>query len=638
MRVHANWPLDNTPQIGFEIKFISGWHGYFENPGDSGIPFIIDLQSEGQNLKINNIEYPLPHTYNMGPITNYVYHKGVFLPLSFDHDFGDTLNLTVSLEYLVCEESCVPQFIDLNFKLKKGQISPKWQALNEAYLFANSSVEGKFKISEGWVTLEYPSQDEALEVFPSVNIFSPNTALNTSSNDSMAYVQFAHNSQILSQTFYALIKNKLDVIKVNFEQGEIENTPQSFRRIETKNKNEDSQSSYLMILLMAFIGGLLLNVMPCIFPIISLKLIHLTQFAEDQERNSKLAPHMYICGVVTSFVGLALIIEILRTSGKQLGWGFQLQNTPFVACMAMLFYIIGLNLAGLFEINISISRSSKSHGLWGDFVTGILATLVATPCTAPFMATALGYAFFLEEQFQRLLLFVFLGVGMAFPIWIIEISSSVRTMVARFLPKPGPWMNSFRKILSYPMILTALWLLWVLVRQTDLVALFMMLILFVSMTATLQLYQASFSWNINFRRLIIILIASQFALIATFLSDGFNINSQHEFKYEKFELAKLNFLLEQNERVFVIATADWCVSCKFNERLVLKTSKMEKFYKEQGIRVLVADWTSKDTEITEYLSSFNRAGVPLYVFYQNESNIVLPQILSFGIVSDALRR
>ena len=225
---------------------------------------------------------------------------------------------------------------------------------------------------------------------------------------------------------------------------------------------------------------------------------------------------------------------------------------------------------------------------------------------------------------------------MAFPIWVIEVSSSVRSVLARFLPRPGPWMNSFRKVLSYPMILTALWLLWVLVRQTDLFSLFIMLVLFVSMTATLQLYHASFSWNPNLRRLLTVLIACQFVFIAIFFNEGSRSDSNIEFNYEKFELAKLNSLLERNEKVFVIATADWCVSCKFNERLVLKTTKMETFYKEQGIRVLIADWTSKDRDITEYLSTFNRAGVPLYVFYQNGSKIVLPQILSFGIVKEVL--
>lgn len=636
VRVHSFWQHNSDAWIGLEFEFKPGWHGYFENPGDSGMALIVGLNSESGSVTIKQYNYPLPHRHSMGPITNYVYENRLFLPFSLHTKAESKLDLKIKLEYLVCEDSCVPQFAEVDFSMQKGEFSPDWDRLSGSFQFASERVEGLYKRSGKIITASYPNLALASEVFPDRNIFNPGTLLQTAFRDNRVFLRFEINSGEQHGEFEALVKSEQGLIRVQFAEGSVDDALLNFKAINDPQVEQESESNYWTILLMAFIGGLLLNVMPCIFPVISLKLMHLGQVGSEAE--SRWAPWMYMLGVVSSFCALGLILEVLRRGGEQIGWGFQLQNMPFVACMALLFYVVALNLAGLFEIQFAIGSGPQGTGNWNNFLTGVLASLVATPCTAPFMATALGYALFLEHELQRMLLFACLGFGMAFPIWIFELSSSARKCAARILPRPGPWMIHFRKILAYPMFLTSLWLLWVLVRQSDLSALFVILVIMISLAANLQLYQASFHWNWRIRKLLFALILVQFIITAVFFHQTTNHAGNSGFNYSKFEPEKLSMLVESGRKVFVIATADWCVSCKFNERLVLKTDRMEAFYKEQGIEVLIADWTSRDDQITSYLARFNRAGVPLYVYYEGGQVQVLPQILNDRIVRESLAR
>ncbi len=628
------------PKIGFEFQFKRGWYGYYVNPGDSGTNVKLELQSNPEGVGIRNFNYPLPETYKLGPLTNYIYTDNLFLPLDLSVNQKRDYELALSLEYLVCENSCVPQFADFTVNIRPNQTSESWQLLRSQHDFAKRVIMGNYQQVSKDIILRYKGQHFVSELYPEFNIFSPGTEILSSQLNGYTYLKFPIG-QLEPRSFFALIKHNNEITRVNFIEAQLGDLPVNFFPPANLNSSDKQlDHDYWFVLLMAFIGGLLLNVMPCIFPVIALKLIQLVKISEDStdsSQTSSLNAWMYFLGIVFSFFILGLVLEILRQGGAQVGWGFQLQNPAFVACMVLLFYVLSLNLAGLFELNVSLSfQGGENNSPWHNFVTGVLACVVATPCTAPFMATALGYALFLDDQLQRMLLFIFMGFGMAFPLWLIELFPAARSRCMYFLPKPGPWMISFRKILAYPMLLTSVWLLWVLAKQTSLVDIFALIIILISMTATLQLYQSSFYWSKLWRGLILMTAVSQFIVLTIFFSPVQTSNANPEFNYQKFNLEKLQTKINEGQRILVIATADWCVSCKFNERLVLKTSNMEDFYREQNVQVMIADWTKQDSKITKYLSSFNRAGVPLYIFYENGQSTILPQILTDQIIREAI--
>ena len=639
-RVHTSWQTETAPKIGFEFQFKPGWYGYFVNPGDSGTNLKLQLKSNPTGVSIVGFDYPMPQTYQLGPLVNYIYKENLFLPLDLNASQKIKYELSLSLEYLVCEDSCIPQFADVSVSFRPNQISSQWPLLVAKNDFAIQVLSGVYEKSNKHLILRYEGQHSIRELYPEFNIFSPGTELLSSQSNGYTYLKFPLG-HLEPRSFFALVKHNNEVVKVNFKEGQVGKLPLDFSPLSSEDLSvEKLAHDYWLILIMAFIGGLLLNVMPCIFPVIALKLIQLVNMGEESQDSycsSTLNAWMYLLGILCSFLILGFVLEILRQGGAQIGWGFQLQNPAFVACMVLLFYVISLNLAGLFEINISITtESTQNQNPLQSFVTGVLACVVATPCTAPFMATALGYALFLDSQLQRMLLFIFMGFGMAFPLWFIELFPSARARCMKILPKPGPWMITFRKILAYPMLLTSVWLLWVLAQQTSVADIFALLLSIICLTATLQLYQASFYWSKTWRRLILGIAIFQFILTAIVFSPVKISDDHHKFGYQKFNQEVLEKNIEKGERVLIIATADWCVSCKFNERLVLKTERMEDFYREQNIHVMIADWTKQDSKITKYLSSFNRAGVPLYVFYENGQSKVLPQILTDKIVRDAI--
>ena len=640
-RVHTSWNDINEPKIGIEFRFKRGWYSYFENPGDSGANLKLGVKSGSEEVRILKYDYPIPESYSMGPILNYVYKEDLFLPVSLSIEKQSLHNLSLNLEYLVCENSCIPQFADINIALKPKFKSRVWDSIYSKYEYATKVHNGIYEKIDNNIILMIPDSILINEIYPDYNIFNPETKPLTAKKNNNTYLKFALGN-LAPRKFYALIRGRDKVIRVNFSDGVIGEIPTDFSPIQNiKEEISDMNLDYWFVLLMAFLGGLLLNVMPCIFPVIALKLMQLVNLGENSDDSLKLtslSAWMYLSGVLLSFAALGISLELLRQAGAQVGWGFQLQNPAFVAFMTLLFFAISLNLAGVFEVNVSFTRNSADEkGPLQSFITGVLACVVATPCTAPFMATALGYALFLDSQLQRMMLFVFMGFGMAFPIWFIEIFPSIRSKLVNILPKPGPWMVSFRKILAYPMIVASVWLLWVFTRQTGTADLFVVLLALILLTASLQLYQASFYWRAIWRRLIFCSICLIFIAVSLYFSPSTKGINSVDFGYQKFNRQKLEEKLNDAKDVLVIATADWCVSCKFNERLVLQTDSMEDFYREQNVEVMIADWTSYDSQITEYLNSFNRAGVPLYVFYQKGKPKILPQILTKDIVQSAIK-
>jgi thiol:disulfide interchange protein DsbD len=390
------------------------------------------------------------------------------------------------------------------------------------------------------------------------------------------------------------------------------------------------------------LGGLILNLMPCVLPILAIKALAI---ASNAGRESAEAAHeglAYGAGAVLSFALLGTAAIALRAGGTAFGWGFQLQNPAVVAGFALLVFAIALNLSGVFEIpGIGAGeRLVRRGGVAGAFFTGVLAVAVAAPCTAPFMAAALGFAL-TQPAVTALPVFVALGIGFAAPFTVIGFSPAL----LRLLPRPGPWMLAFRQLLAFPMYATALWLIWVLSFETDSGRLIILLGAALVLAFVLWMIgRAELSgraWSRVFVALALLLGVAGAALLLPLLNSGLPARAHagtSTIPSQPYTPARLAQLRAQKRGILVDATAAWCVTCLVNEKVALDDAGVRAAFREKRIAFLVADWTNRDPAVTDLLASHARSGVPLYLYYAPGSAdaMVLPQILTPGAVLSAI--
>jgi len=403
------------------------------------------------------------------------------------------------------------------------------------------------------------------------------------------------------------------------------------------DSSDDASSStgigLLAAIAFAFLGGIILNVMPCVFPILSLKALSFTHGSADQHRRASL---VYAAGVVVSFMALASVLVAIQQTGQLIGWGFQLQNTGFVIGLAYLFTVMGLSLNGLIHFGTSMMNVGQSlteqDGDAGNFFTGVLAVVVASPCTAPFMGTALGYAL-TQPIVVTLIVFAALGAGMALPMVILSHSS----VAVRALPKPGPWMDTAKNVLAFPLYLTSVWLLWVAGNQAGVNTMALALSGLVLLALAAYLYG-----DTKLRKgLSIILVAG--AIFLAIPSDNKPAGSDSSRTLSEGQIAwsasVLDDYIERGDPIFVDVTADWCITCLANEAAVLFTPEMEQAFIDADIPYMIADWTDYDADIGRFVQSHGRSGIPLYVMYPRgvgSTPVILPQLLTRDIVLTAI--
>jgi len=421
-------------------------------------------------------------------------------------------------------------------------------------------------------------------------------------------------------------------LTVDLQSGVVETSSQPPDNAQPPETTHSESSLPLpMVLLFALAGGLILNLMPCVFPILSIKVLSFT--AHHKTPHSRhIHGLVYTAGVVISFVAIAVAMLSLRAAGESIGWGFQLQSPLFVTFLVYLFFVMGLGLSGFLEIGTSLMSLGQSpqreEGLRSSFMTGVLATTIASPCTAPFMGPALGFAIS-QSSGIALLVFAFLGLGMALPFIVLAWIPGL----TQHLPKPGPWMDQFKQFLAFPIYLSAVWLLWVVGRQTsiDIAA--------AVIVGLILLLMGLWIWKINSKPTtrLIASFAISAALAAPLLALSETENEPEFTVYSPQLLAELR---ATNKPVFINLTADWCITCLVNERVALSSDKVLQLMRDNNITYLKGDWTNSDPEITELLQRFNRSGVPLYLIYPKGSGDaqVLPQILTESMVIGYLNK
>ena len=401
----------------------------------------------------------------------------------------------------------------------------------------------------------------------------------------------------------------------------------------TETAEGSDELGLITALVFALLGGVILNIMPCVFPILSLKALSFTRGDAQSHRRSSL---VYAVGVILSCVGIAAVLIAIQQTGKMMGWGFQLQNTAFVIGLAYLFTLMGLSLNGLLHLGTSMMNVGQSltekDGDAGSFFTGVLAVVVASPCTAPVMGSALGYAL-TQPTYITLLVFASLGLGMALPMVILSYSNAAVSV----LPKPGPWMDTAKNILAFPLYFTSVWLLWVAGNQAGINTMALALSGLVSLAMAAYVYGDGIARKTSSALLV---LAAVLLAVPTKDSEQTTVSSralaEGQVVWSPSALASYR---ETGEPIFVDVTADWCITCLANEAAVLFTPEIKNAFSAADIPYMIADWTDYDTDIGEFVKSHGRSGIPLYVMYPrgiDRDPIILPQLLTRDIVLSAI--
>jgi len=645
--------------LGVNQRIIPHWHTYWSNPGDSGLPTTIEW-SLPAGASASDILWPIPSRISLGTITNYGYSNEVTLlskiRVPADAKIGETFTAQATVDWLVCHEECIPQQVQLSLNLPivaatspNGLGSPLILS-TLAQLPVESPWPLQAKHIDGGFSLEIALTQEQIKQIKDIWFYPADWGVLVQ-NIPQAYHVTANGLAIQLKSGEAPLKPNQPlkgvlVISEQTEQGllatgfTVAQVPQQVVVDATANLG------FVSALLLALLGGIILNLMPCVFPVLSLKALSLVSHANQSQTQIRLQGWVYTLGVLASFTFLAVLLIVLKAGGAQIGWGFQFQSPIFVLAVAYLMFAVGLSLSGVYMLGGSIAGVGSSladrGGYSGSFFTGVLATIVATPCTAPFMAAALGYA--LAQPAPKLLaIFLSLGFGLALPYLLLANWPRLQ----RWLPRPGMWMERTKEVFAFPMYATAAWLVWVLAQQAGANAVIVALSGMILLGFAGWLYNTTRNTSERTERL-----GTGFALLVVLLALWFGYKGvdtsaqldsaathQQEKNWEPYSAERLENLLAEGKPVFLNFTAAWCISCLVNERVALSDSTVIKAFETSGITYLKGDWTKRDAEITAVLTKFGRSGVPLYVFYPAEKNakpIELPQVLTPDIVLSSL--
>lgn len=650
--------------LGLQLAHAPEWHTYWKNPGDSGLPTSLQWTLPA-GVTAGDIAWPVPRKIPIGHLANYGYEGTVLLPvpLTVSPEFkpaaaGD-LPVRLKVSWLVCRQECIPE--DGEFALSipvRSTTAANGDQFQAAFAAQPKPLAGESRVEVAGQAIKVQvkglpasARGRDLEFFPETG-----EVIEPAAKWTQAWQGDTWTAQVPLSAHRAASPTVLPLVVAAGGQGwraeakVIGDWPAAqaptvspalaaaLAQAGTPPAAATAGSATLLAALLgALVGGLILNLMPCVFPILAIKVVGFTRHAGDH-RGHRVAGLAYTAGVVMSFAALGALMLALRAAGEQLGWGFQLQSPGVVAALAALFTLIGLNLAGLFHFgNVLPSRVATleaRHPAANAFLSGVLAVAVASPCTAPFMGASLGFAIGLPAS-QALLVFVALGAGMAVP----YLAASWVPAVARLLPRPGPWMETFRRLMAFPMFATVAWLVWVLGQQSGIDGAGALLALLVALSMV--------AWTLTLHgRARTVLASAGLALLALLAwSTGPNITRAtaepaqraESGPWQPWQPGRVEQLVESGRTVFVDFTAAWCVTCQYNKQTTLGRDDVMNDLAARNVALLRADWTRRDPAITAALGQLGRSGVPVYVFYKKgRAPVVLSEIISPAEVKAAL--
>ena len=638
--------------LGLRFRPVPGWHIYWKNPGDSGLPPSVTWKLP-PGWTAGPLQFPFPEKILAPPLISYGYEQETVLLVQLTPPSGQPLpskiSITAEVDWLVCKEACLPGSATLDLIIPT---TPKAN-VDLQKLFDEIRREMPARIPEIAtqakqtgnfleLTLPHPPEVGNLSFFPTEGDYVDEfQAAKTEKTGSQLVIQIPLKPKAkIPDTISGLLVSEKPWVATGQKALEI-SVPLSPSQALPLLGEGGPASPISLTLLFAFLGGMILNVMPCVFPILSLKALHLVQISNESPTAARREGFAYTLGVFLSLLSLAGLLIFLRASGQALGWGFQLQSPPVVWLLLTLLFALSLNLLGIFEFQVFLSNlASKSpHQGWtGAFSSGLLAVAVASPCTAPFMGVALAAAFALPP-IGTLLIFSSLALGFALPVLLLSLFPALLS----FLPKPGSWMNSFKKILSLPMFAAVLWLVWVAFRLSGSSATPTLTLGLLFLALGLFLFgksQRSFPPPpaLRWSGLALILLAAVIPA-ATLKTASTEITLSHSDRLAWSE-EEVSRQLQAGRTVLIDFTAAWCLTCQVNERVVLSRPEIQAAFRDKNIAFLVADWTRRDPTITAALQKYGREGVPTYVLLRPDGSApqLLPEIITPSIVLEAISR
>ncbi|MFK7864936.1 MAG: protein-disulfide reductase DsbD domain-containing protein [Pseudohongiellaceae bacterium] len=666
-----------TTTVGLRLDPAEHWHTYWRMGGDSGEPTSVNDWTAPEGTTIGEIQWPAPHwlPFYDTDLVNFGYEAEVLLPIdiTLPADFeGDSVELSTLAFWNVCDQVCIPGEQRLSVTLPVAEVAELDATKEQIFASAreqlpesNHSINSIIAIAGERVSLGFESADGVFADYSEAYFFPEQRRVIKPGPLRDVSIQ-ANLLQITHQQPRRMLENPelFGVLVLENEQGDRE-------AFEFRDPAADASSTTIMPLaaagsgngsggegttgllgymLFAMLGGLILNLMPCVFPVLSLKAMSFANSAGESRSHLRMDGLVYTAGVVLAFVALASVLIALRAGGERIGWGFQLQQPWFLAFIVYLFFMMALSMSGVFEIGTGMMGAggdlTQRKGYQGSFFTGVFATVVATPCTAPFMGPALGFALS-QPWIAAMMVFISLGVGMALPILVLSFVPAFANM----MPRPGAWMVTFKELMAFPLYAAAIYFLFALGMQVGVIGMSVVLIACVIMAFGVWLYQKRFTvgpvWRLtNAGIAMACFVFAVYVMQSSYLepvaasnvaavdADGQAIPQD----YEVFSAQRLSELQAQGKPVFINMTAAWCITCLANEQTTLSTDTVKDSINANNITYLKGDWTNEDPEITEMLERFNRPSVPLYVLYSGDPNdepVILPQILTPGIVADA---
>jgi thiol:disulfide interchange protein len=665
---HAKIRLGEIFYLGFLFDLEPEWHIYWKNPGDSGSALTAQWDFDGATtstrVQTDEILWPLPELLPVGPLMNYGYKDQVLLPVPFrleSAEGGQKLKIHAQADWLICKIECLPASGDFRIELPVGKsgkpsqdraifektfsmVPPQYHFIASDFMFTENTLELEFAEKKGALF----SKENNFYFFPNESFLIEHAAPQVWSVSSSGRVRGSVPLNSNASRNHASVQGVL-AFKEKSEEKFVSG-------VEISAEPRELKATFWWIgLLFAFLGGMILNLMPCVFPVIGIKILGFVKSAGESRRKSITHGWLYALGIVFSFWLLSALLILLKAGGQQVGWGFQLQSPFFVSFLAILFFVLPLNFLGVFEwgsqmggqvsgaVNRVGSRWTQGSSYFNSFLTGVLATIVATPCTAPFMGTAMGYAF-TQNTFTIFLIFTFLGLGLSGPYVLL----SYFPQLLKKLPRSGSWMIRFKEFLAFPLFLTSIWLLWVLSLQRGSELVLIILLSFVLFGFGL--------WVRQHAERLLGRMLSTFALLGAlvlpfFFIKGGEVATAPSLKTEWQPYSKIlvDELLDQNKAVFIDFTAAWCITCQVNKRVVLRQPEVLEAFQNKGVQLIEADWTNYNAEITEALASFGKVGVPLYVYYSEDQReekiegqrtdaVILPEILSIQMIYELLEK
>ena len=660
--------------VALRLTMEEGWHSYWKNPGASGEPTSIDW-SLPDGYEASSLQWPYPHRIEFGSLISYGYSDEVVLLTTITPPDtltpGTTATLNGRASWLVCEQICLPAHSDIELSLPVTEEPPErteWAEVFEAARAKHPTTVSEWSVGAGRSDGHYrlllnasngvrPDLEGAYFYSAEKSVIDPGASQPVTRNGGTYAIS-------LQQSEYAqgTVERLRGVLVA--PEGETWDREGDVRALRVDVPVDSSLSvaqavgassaggglSLPWALAFAFAGGLLLNLMPCVFPVLSVKILGFAQEAEEGTGAMQRNGLLFGAGVLVSMWVLAGGLLGLRAAGSQIGWGFQLQSPIFIALMTMLFFGIGLNLLGAFEVGTALMNwggrmqtNASGSGGTGAFLTGVLATVVATPCTAPFMGAALGVALTLSAA-GALLIFTALGVGMATPYVVLSMTPALLDR----LPEPGAWMETLKQAFAFPMFATTIWLVWVFGQQTSTggVAFLLAGLLLLGVAAWIvhrwSAPQLSRTAMLVTRTLagaaliggVAVAIIGAGSAPAERASAASTDSATAGKAWRSYSSKTVESLRAKGRPVFVDFTAAWCLTCQVNKRRVLSTEAIQNAFDEKNVALVRADWTNRDPEITKALQSHGRSGVPVYVLY--EGNGSEPRLLPEGLTEDMI--